>query len=196
MEKLTGKFLVASPEKKDPTFARTVIFMAGHEAEQGAIGMVVNRTGAVTMGEVYRQLGIDQVKEELDQTHIGWGGPVQNTHGYILHTPEKNKKWDVTLHSGEKIAVTVSSDIVFACARDEGPRRYYIVLGCAAWSPGQLEEELGRNDWLVASADPEVVFSLPVEDRYDAALALVGIENNEKIRHAAAFANFTQAGHA
>lgn len=197
MEKLTGKFLVAAPNMKDPAFERTVVFIAGHGAEQGAIGMVINRSAGVTMQEVYSQLGIDDpVGDDNEQTKIGWGGPVQTTHGYILHSPDKGQKWDVTIYTGKRIAVTVSPDIVFACARGEGPQEFHIVLGCAAWVPGQLEEELGQQAWLVAPADPKVVFSLPIEERYDAALALVGIEENGNVEASAAFANFTQAGHA
>ncbi len=197
MENLTGKFLVAAPNMKDPAFEHTVVFIAGHGAEQGSIGMVVNRTAGVSLQEVYRQLGIeDPIGDNLEQTMIGWGGPVQTTHGYILHSPDAGQKWEVTIYKGKRIAVTVSPDIVFACARGEGPQDFEIVLGCAAWVPGQLEEELDKQAWLVAPADPRVIFSLPVEDRYDAAMALVGLDDTKTAEACGAFANLTQAGHA
>lgn len=197
MEKLTGKFLVAAPNMKDPAFEHTVVFIAGHGAEQGAIGMVINRLAGVTLQEVYSQLGINNpVKSDKNEAKIGWGGPVQTTHGYILHSPDEGQKWDVTIYTGKDIAVTMSPDIVFACARGQGPHELHIVLGCAAWVAGQLEEELSQQAWLVAPADPKVIFSLPIEERYDAALALVGIEESDKVQAPAAFVNFTQAGHA
>lgn len=197
MEKLTGKFLVAAPSMKDPLFEKTVIFIAGHDPEQGAIGMVINKATDVSMQEVYRQLGIENAKEQEGmQPTIGWGGPVQTTHGYILHSGEKGQKWDVTIFKNPSISVTMSPDIIFACARGEGPKQTYVVLGCAAWTPGQLEGEIEDNGWYVAPADAQVVFSLPVEERYDAALALVGLDNTEAIGADAAFKNLTQAGHA
>lgn len=197
MDKLTGKFLVAAPNMKDPAFEGTVVFIAGNGAEQGSIGMVINRSAQVSMLEVYRQLGIEDAQgDDLEHTMIGWGGPVQATHGYILHSPDAGQKWDVTIYKDKRIAVTVSPDIVFACARGQGPQNFQIVLGCAAWVPGQLEEELANQAWLVAPADPNVIFSLPLEERYNAALALVGLDDAQSSQVGNAFSHLTQAGHA
>lgn len=197
MEKLTGKFLVASPNMTDPSFERTVVFVAGHETRQGALGMVINRPGTIPVQEVCRQLGVDAGRTRFSlQDYIGWGGPVQPTHGYILHSVENGKHWDVTIFDGGNIAVTASPDIVMACARGEGPQRMHLVLGCAAWAPGQLEEELRQNAWLVAEADERVLFTLPEEQRYEAALALVGMDPGSVPEKASAFGSFPHMGHA
>ena len=57
-----------------------------------------------------------------------------------------------------------------------GPKRVLITLGCSGWSPGQLEEELGRNGWLSVDADPQVIFDTPIDQRYDRALGLLGVD--------------------
>ena len=49
-------------------------------------------------------------------------------------------------------------------------------LGYAAWGEGQLESELAENSWLTVGADPAVIFDTPVEQRYDKALSLLGLE--------------------
>lgn len=41
---------------------------------------------------------------------------------------------------------------------------------------GQLEEELSRNGWLTVQADPEIIFSVPPEERFAAAVRLLGID--------------------
>jgi putative transcriptional regulator len=51
-----------------------------------------------------------------------------------------------------------------------------IMLGYSGWSAGQLEDEIGRNGWLTVKADPAVIFDTPVEQRFDKALSLLGID--------------------
>lgn len=198
MQTLSGRFLVASPEMKDPAFAQTVIFIAGHQSAKGAVGMVINRPANVSLAEVYRQLGIenDEQPEQADHTPIGWGGPVQSTHGYILHSVEQHKTWDVTIYNGPRLTVTASPDIVYAYARGEGPERAMIVLGCAAWEPGQLEEEIAQKWWMTAAIDTDIIFSMPMSDRYDAALALVGLDDDDMQVKPSAFTTHLRAGHA
>ena len=40
----------------------------------------------------------------------------------------------------------------------------------------QLEDELSRNGWLTVDADPSVIFDTPIEQRYERAVALLGID--------------------
>jgi len=51
-----------------------------------------------------------------------------------------------------------------------------VSLGYSGWSPGQLEDELGQNAWLSVKADPQVIFDLPVEERLNAAMKILGID--------------------
>ena len=50
-----------------------------------------------------------------------------------------------------------------------------MALGYAGWAAGQLEDEIQRNGWLTVAADLDVVFDVPPEDRYDAAMKMLGI---------------------
>jgi putative transcriptional regulator len=51
-----------------------------------------------------------------------------------------------------------------------------VSLGYAQWGEGQLESEIGENSWLTVGADATVIFDTPVEQRYDKALALLGLQ--------------------
>ena len=50
-----------------------------------------------------------------------------------------------------------------------------VALGYAGWAPGQLEDEILRNGWLTVQADTDVIFNLPPEERYDAAMHALGV---------------------
>ena len=51
-----------------------------------------------------------------------------------------------------------------------------ITLGYAGWSAGQLEQEIGQNAWLSVKAQGSVIFDLPSEEKFDAALSLLGLD--------------------
>ena len=51
-ESLTGRLLVATPVLGDPNFRRTVILVVEHEAEEGTLGVVLNRPSEVPLGQV------------------------------------------------------------------------------------------------------------------------------------------------
>jgi len=60
-------------------------------------------------------------------------------------------------------------------ARGQGPHEQLVALGYAGWAPGQLEDEIKRNGWLTVQADLDTIFQVPPEERYDAAMNLLGI---------------------
>ena len=66
------------------------------------------------------------------------------------------------------------------------PEKYLVALGCASWKPGQLEEEIADNAWLVVPANEHILFEVPYSERWLAASQLLGIQ-----RHNFAY----QAGH-
>ena len=51
-----------------------------------------------------------------------------------------------------------------------------MALGYADWEAGQLEQELLDNAWLTAEASSRILFETPLEDRWTAAAALVGVD--------------------
>jgi putative transcriptional regulator len=61
-------------------------------------------------------------------------------------------------------------------ARGEGPRHVTVALGCAGWGAGQLEHELIENSWLTAPADADILFAVPLGERWQAAAARIGVD--------------------
>mgnify|MGYP002039352930 FL=1 len=71
---------------------------------------------------------------------------------------------------------TTSKDVLEALSDGAGPKRLLVTLGYASWGEGQLESELAENAWLTVGADANVIFDTPVDDRYDRALGLLGLQ--------------------
>jgi len=80
-----------------------------------------------------------------------------------------------TLPIDEGICLTATLDILKAIARGTGPASAVLALGYAGWSPGQLENEMQQNGWLHCSADPELIFGLDIEAKYNRALLKIGV---------------------
>jgi len=74
------------------------------------------------------------------------------------------------------VALTTSKDILESVAAGTGPERILVSLGCAGWAAGQLEQEIVKNGWLTVPADASIIFDLPIEMRFTAAMGLLGID--------------------
>jgi len=172
-ETLTGQFLIAMPAMADPNFEQTVSFICQHSPE-GALGIVINRTMSLTMGDVLTQMDIPSEGCERANQPVHYGGPVQSERGFVLH--DQPEQWESTLAIDERIGLTTSRDILEAIARNEGPERAVIALGYAGWGEGQLEQEITHNAWLSGPADIDLMFSTPVEQRWNRAAGLLGVD--------------------
>jgi putative transcriptional regulator len=174
---LTDHFLIAMPAMLDPLFGGSVIYLCEHNAN-GALGVVINKPTDMTMSTLLERVDLTleispRLLPESDQK-VMFGGPVQVERGFVLHTP--NEQYTSTMRVTGDVALTTSKDVLEAVASGRGPEQIMVSLGCSGWSAGQLEEELVRNGWLTVKADPSIIFRMPVERRFTAALGLLGID--------------------
>jgi len=169
---LTGHFLIAMPAMTDPYFAKSLTYICEH-SEQGALGVVVNRPIDMTLQVLFDQIGVPLENPPVASLPLYFGGPVQADRGFVLHQPVG--EWSSTLAVGDEIGLTTSKDILEAVGQGEGPSRFIVTLGYAGWAPGQLEHELLQNAWLNVPANADVIFNLPWEDRFSAAMAILGV---------------------
>lgn len=75
------------------------------------------------------------------------------------------------------LEMTTSKDVLEALSHGAGPRRVLVTLGYSAWGEGQLESELAENSWLTVDADASIIFDTPVDERYERALGLLGLQS-------------------
>ena len=172
---LSQQLLVAMPGKVVGSLANTVIYMCEH-TDQGALGLVINRPTDLTVGDLLKRLDLPLSLEigTKEQAPVFFGGPVQTDRGFVLHMPAQD--YGSSIQLGD-IALTTSRDVLQDVAEGKGPEHMLITLGYAGWGAGQLEDELAENAWLHVDATKDILFALPPEKRYEAALALMGIDN-------------------
>lgn len=173
---LADHFLIAMPSMLDPVFGGTVVYLCEHNAD-GALGVIINKPTDMTMDVLLER--IDLELELASRTRIGtkpvmFGGPVQVERGFVLHTPQGG--FSSMMKVTDDVALTTSKDVLEAVAVGNGPQRLLVSLGCSGWSAGQLEEEIVRNGWLTVRADPAIIFDVPIEERFAAAMKLLGID--------------------
>jgi len=173
---LANHFLIAMPSMQDPVFGGTVVYICEHN-DKGVLGVVINKPTDMTMEILFERIDLkisDSLHSEVVNEPIMFGGPVQDDRGFVLHTP--GTPYSSSLTVTDEVAFTTSIDVLEAVASGNGPSRLLVSIGYAGWSPGQLEDEIGRNGWLTVGADAHVLFDLPIEERYNAAIKLLGID--------------------
>lgn len=179
MNSLEGQFLVAMPDMEDERFSESVILVVGH-GEEGAMGLVVNHEMAnLRFSDILDELDLGdpdaviRLPETIRGRAVMRGGPVEKGRGFVLHSGD--------YHSGnthvvvEDVGLTATLDVLRAMAFGPAPRAALFALGCCGWSPGQLENEISANGWLTVPFDRELLFEIPVEQRYQKALARLHI---------------------
>jgi putative transcriptional regulator len=180
---LKHHFLIAMPGLEDETFARSVIYMCEHSA-RGAMGLIINKPSDISMRLLFDKVELPLRREDLMQNPVGQGGPVQTERGFVLHDPlrldtpeQEGSVYASTLTVPGGLEMTTSRDVLEALSSGAGPRRVLVTLGYASWGEGQLESELGENTWLTVPASVDVIFEVPMAERYDRALDLLGLKS-------------------
>lgn len=175
-DRLAPGLLVAAPALRDASFVRAVVVLVEHGPD-GSLGFVINRPAPVSFEQVVELLAL-HVEPGARPTKVFSGGPVTPQAGWILFDPrgvdEASMEDAVVVH--ETLAVSASRRLLDAIARGEGPKRRLLALGYAGWAAGQLEGEFARGIWVPVDLGVELVFDVPPEERWRAALRVVGID--------------------
>lgn len=177
---LDGQLLIAMPTMTDKRFHRSVIFMCAHSSD-GAMGLIINqRAKNIGFADLLGQLDIlpeqtdETTEERLERMVVHVGGPVDGGRGFVLHSSDYFVK-DSTLSIGKDMCLTATMDILRAIAMGKGPKQAILALGYSGWAAGQLEGEIQANGWLHVPSDPEIVFDLDLDQKYEQALLKIGV---------------------
>ncbi|MCB2184680.1 MAG: YqgE/AlgH family protein [Desulfobulbaceae bacterium] len=155
MESLAGFFLIATPQMPDPRFAKKVIYICSHDAEGGAMGLVINeQIPDVTLEALYQGTDIPCPDGELPALYFG--GPVDVGSVFILHSSDYEAQ--EVLKITNDIVLSRAPEILEDIAQKRGPRHYRFILGYSGWGPGQLEQELAMDGWLTLPGDYDDIF--------------------------------------
>ena len=169
---LSNQFLMAMPGMVDGEFAGTVIYVCEH-SPKGALGLVINRPTDLSVSGLLEKIDLTLEIALPQNAAVYFGGPVHTDRGFVLHYPAGSFSSSIQLGN---LALTTSRDVLQAVAQGNGPDKMLVTLGYSGWGAGQLESEIAQNAWLTVPASAEVIFATPPEDRYAAALKLLGID--------------------
>lgn len=136
-QSMAGRVLVSHPLQRDEHFCETVVLIHAHSREDGAMGVILNRP----FGRLLGQVQSDFSAGALAQVPIHVGGPCAA---------------DRLAFGGWKFAARGPASIRYGISREEAEAfavdpafRLFAYIGHAGWSPGQLENELRLNAWVV-----------------------------------------------
>ncbi|MGB3098067.1 MAG: hypothetical protein E4H22_02470 [Solirubrobacterales bacterium] len=166
MDSLRGQLLIASPQLSDPNFDRAVVLITEH-GEDGAMGIVLNRPS---------QAGVDGVIPDLSSIAgpepIFVGGPVQPEALVVLgeFADPAKAAWIVVADVG---LVSAQADLG---ELPEAVRRGRVYAGFSGWGPGQLEEELADESWIIEPPLPSELFPEDPETLWSDVLGRMGGE--------------------
>jgi putative transcriptional regulator len=181
---LTHHFLIAMPGLMDESFSRSVVYMCEH-SERGALGLIINKPSTMNMQSLFEKVELQLGRADLIELPVFQGGPVHTERGFVLHDPmshissnagQSEPAYASTLAIPGGLEMTTSRDVLEAIASGAGPRKVMVTLGYSAWGEGQLETEIKENSWLTVDAKNSIIFDTPVAQRYDQALALLGLQ--------------------
>lgn len=171
---LSGTLLIAMPGLADPRFGHSVVLVCAHSPE-GSMGLIVNKPSSdLTLEGLLDHLDIPRTPRGRDiRVHLG--GPVERGRGFVLHSPDWSAG-SATMAIPGGYGMTATLDVLQALAQGAGPARAILALGYAGWGPGQLEEEIARNDWLTAEGRADLVFGENDAAKWSGALRAMGID--------------------
>jgi putative transcriptional regulator len=173
---LKHQFLIAMPAMVDPNFSGSVVYICDH-SERGALGLVINRPTELTLETLFDRIDLKLEIAPIKALPVYFGGPVQTERGFVLHGPPQS--YSSTLPITEEVSLTTSKDVLEAVAGGGGPDKMLVTLGYSGWGAGQLESEIAANAWLTVKAQSDIIFDMPAEEKYNAALKLLGIDTTQ-----------------
>lgn len=171
--------LLAMPQVMDPFFHKSVVLLIHHE-DDGSVGFIVNRPTGVSVAEVLEGLDIEWTGDA--ELLAYFGGPVEPQLGTVLFAAD-----DADLPAPGEAATTSRVLPGMALTQHIGdlaglastpPPDLRLVLGYAGWGDGQLEQELLRNDWMIAPASVRLLFDGDPATLWARAFASIGVDTD------------------
>ena len=161
-----GRILISEPFLRDPYFKRSIVFLTEHNNE-GTIGFALNKPVQTPLNEVLEGFPDTDVKVSL-------GGPVGTNTVHYLHTmgdiiPKSVQVYKNIFWGGDFNAVKT---LITTGKLDKTQIRFFI--GYSGWKPGQLENEISENSWLITELEPGFIMRDPDENIWKEILQKLG----------------------
>ena len=166
---LRAHLLISSGGLQDPNFRHTVVLIGHHDAE-GAVGVVLNRPRLEAVAALIPSLG--DYCEPGATLHEG--GPVAPEQAVLLAEMKEGNEPDIPVLGN---AGFLNEDL--SPSRAGSIQRIRVFTGYSGWGPGQLEDELQSDAWIIEAARIEDLFDPDPESLWHRVLRRKG----EEYRH-------------
>ncbi|SIR99473.1 YqgE/AlgH family protein [Williamsia sterculiae] len=161
-----GTALVSATDLSEPTFRRTVVYIIEHN-DAGSLGVVINRMSQTAV----HNLLPSWTDIAASPRAVFVGGPVKQDSALCMGVVRRGVDPDLVPGlrpvNGRVVLVDLDTDPDLLAGQVEGVR---IFAGYSGWGIGQLEDELARDSWIVASAMPGDLLASPQTDVWSAVL--------------------------
>ena len=144
-KKLANNLLIATPVLRDGCFDKSVIFMVKHNQPEGSLGIILNHPTGKTVGDLISST----VFAALSQLPVNHGGPVDSDQLFfaIFEWISPTKLSCTMQVPTEQAAQSLTNDRHIVRA----------FVGHAAWTKGQLSDELEQAVWFTAQITKETL---------------------------------------
>ena len=169
--------LLAMPQVQDPFFHRSVVLLVQHD-EAGSVGFIINRRTGSLVSELLQ--GMEMEWAGRKDLAVYFGGPVHPHLGTVLYDGTGTEQGpagegELEIQGLPGVRYTRSMDDLKRLV-GQPPEAFRLFLGYAGWGPGQLLQEILRNDWLTAPVDRGLIFSAEPDEVWAAAVRSVGAD--------------------
>lgn len=143
-----GSILIASPLLNDYHFVRSVVMIVSNEAE-GSMGIVMNKRfkGPLTLNQLIPEL------KEADEIPVFLGGPLERDTLFFIH---RFRELEGAFPLGNGLYLNGDFEYIKNYIASgmpvEGRIRFF--TGYSGWGPGQLQQELDNQAWIVGKSHP------------------------------------------
>ena len=142
LKPLRGRLLVSVPFLNDFFFGRSVVLLTEHN-ELGSAGLILNKPLDTKINEAISDF------PEID-AKLYLGGPVENSALFYIHTvgeqlPNSIKILNNLYWGGdyEELKSQIADKKI-----EPGQIKFFV--GYSGWAPGQLNEEIKLNSWVIS----------------------------------------------
>lgn len=163
--------LLSMPQMVDPNFAKAVVLLVDY-TEEGAFGLVVNRQ---MDDPAWTLIRTDPEIDVHRDVRLFVGGPVEPQRTWVLMADAQGPE-DEQREVSPGVLLSASRDLTMSLLQSPPSTRARVIAGYAGWRAGQLEAEIAESSWLTLEVDPALIFGVPPEQMWEAALRRLGTD--------------------
>ncbi|MGB9697263.1 MAG: YqgE/AlgH family protein [Ignavibacteria bacterium] len=145
-----GRLLISAPMLTD-VFRKSVVYLTEHN-EQGSVGFIINKPIFYKLQEL-----IDNFPHF--EAPVFFGGPVQPEMVNFIHRVPSQLSEGIQVKDNIYWGGNFEHLKELVSKNELNSADFKFFLGYAGWAPGQLEDELKFNSWIIAEATEDYLFN-------------------------------------